>query len=447
MRSGDPTLSFPLPSFLGSHASVSEAREALRRSISPDWHVWFWDGHSPHFQAYRAIERRGCLYHATVDVQLLGQAGGLWTAEAGSLYEQLMYRPAPPLSGIRPEVLRLEQLLTSGQGSHALLPVLGAIEGPLSDEEAAFLAVRLPDAAEDSDLAPVAQALMEAIQTAVSWAGVVLADVPNHSNSWIQGLKAAARRALGLDGSWLRERHLPQDFPAALWPEARPKCTPEEAAALGWRFAGVHHALLYDQGPNGWYERWESLAHPNESATVLLEQDTPRPWHWQEQDLGLAPFMEGTCDAIFLVQDPAFSDGEQDEEQAGLTHLADLYGWKGVFDAVMSVLRDDGCAENWATAAATLWRLQDRWPERRTGSDDVWIGHLYHAVDRAPALGVNLEGSDFENLAWGITAKLRGLPDLSEYEPREDPRVRAVMEAIARQEREDAERPGREPAP
>jgi hypothetical protein len=437
VRTGDPTLSFPLLSSLGSHASVSEAREALRRSMDPAWHVWFWDDHSPHFQVYREVERRGTLYHTTVDIQLQGQAGGVWTAEAGPLYEKLMRRPAPPLGGIRPEVWRLEPLLTSGQGSHALLPVIKEIQVPLSDDEAAFLAVRLPDAAEDSDLAPVAQALMEVIQTAVSWAGVVLADVPDHPSSWIQGLKAAARRALGLDGSWIRERHLPQDFPAALWPEARPKCTLEEAEALGWRFAGVHHAVLYDQGPNGWYERWDSLAHPNESATVLLEQDMRQSLHWQEQDLVSTSFMDEIWDAVFLVQDSAFPNGEQDEEEAGLTHLADLYGWKGVFDAVMSVLRDDGCVENWATAAATLWRLQEYWPERRAGSDDVWTGHLYHAVDRVSVLGVNLTERDFENLAWRITIKLRGLSYMSDYEPREDPRVQAVMETIARQEREE----------
>ncbi|WP_084045889.1 hypothetical protein [Deinococcus hopiensis] len=317
---------------------------------------------------------------------------------------------------------------------HTLLTLIGEIERPLSDEEATFLAAVLPDAAENNGPAPVAQALIDCIQTAVSWPAVILADIRDHPNIWMQVLKAAATRALGLDGSWIRERHLPPDFPAALLPETRPKCTQEEAEALEWRFAGVHRTVLYDEGPSGWYARWESLIHPNESATVLLEQDVERSWHWQEQDPGSIPFIQGTGDAVLLVQDPAFPDGEQEEEEAGLTHMADLYGWKGVFDAVMHVLRHDEYAQNWATAAANLWCLQDHWSERRPGSDDVWIGHLYHALDRAPTLGVNLEEHDFENLVWSITIKLRGWSYMSDEEPRENSQVQAVMNAIARQE-------------
>ena len=45
------------------------------------------------------------------------------------------------------------------------------------------------------------------------------------------------------------------------------------------------------------------------------------------------------------------------------------------------------------------------------------------------------EWEEFENLAWSITLELKDRTSLTEYEPREDPGVRAVLDALERLER------------
>ncbi len=92
-------------------------------------------------------------------------------------------------------------------------------------------------------------------------------------------------------------------------------------------------------------------------------------------------------------------------------------GWDAVLEIILEILRTDRCTDDWRTAAEVLWGAA---LDRRPMPVDLVIAHLCH---RWPP------DEEEDNLAWSITAKLKKVGYLSEYEPLSDP---AVCEQLVR---------------
>ncbi|MFC4455140.1 hypothetical protein [Deinococcus sonorensis] len=391
---------------LGTYDSDEEARQAFEtRFQRQGWSCLTLPGALPQYSLGTRVERRGVWYALTQKVTLSGRPGKEWMATFGEVRERLDHASGPPLRGIRPEVEELVVAGALGTRSSRLLEVAGGIETPLSDEEAALAAELIQWVDEDA-----ADVLVALVRSAVAWPAVVLADVEGGTGTVMDTLRSAARRALGFDGSWPREQHLPPDFPAALLPEARPKLTSDEAVTLGWQFAGTHRAVLHDHGPDGVYEMWERVSNPNESVVVLLQMELDPPRWWRRERPDGSNFPTAPFDAVQGVQRGVFVNGELNEDASGLSHLADLYGWKCVFDAVMAVLRNPEFIPVWLKTTAVLWGLRSHWHERRVGSDEVWSRHLLDAVERSRGVLLDVDQHMFEELVARVLNALRGHP-------------------------------------
>lgn len=96
-------------------------------------------------------------------------------------------------------------------------------------------------------------------------------------------------------------------------------------------------------------------------------------------------------------------------------------GWKPVCDYLLSVLEDPvRSVDDCMTAAAVFWgAVLDRLPVNA----DRLIALLYKRLPPD-------ENSSESNLAWSITAKLKGKSYGSSYDPFEDPGVRAELERL-----------------
>ncbi|MEL7043310.1 MAG: hypothetical protein AAGL90_17460 [Pseudomonadota bacterium] len=117
-----------------------------------------------------------------------------------------------------------------------------------------------------------------------------------------------------------------------------------------------------------------------------------------------------------LSQDVAEDDFEI-EEPALLA--IEQYGWPTIRDAILRVLEDDE-ADLWEPAARLLWCIGF---SNRAIDANKTIALVYHRLNPHPPC-------DASNLAWSIASSLKGVGYLDEYDPFDDPAVRAELDRL-----------------
>ena len=124
-------------------------------------------------------------------------------------------------------------------------------------------------------------------------------------------------------------------------------------------------------------------------------------------------------DAILAddVLDDESSEGSKCEE---IERLIGRVDWSTVRDSILSVLADSGRRRrDHEVAAEVLWGAV---LDGREMPADRVIALLYNRFDP--------RGEAEDNLVWSITSKLKRVDYLSDYEPLQDPGVKAELAAI-----------------
>jgi len=125
-------------------------------------------------------------------------------------------------------------------------------------------------------------------------------------------------------------------------------------------------------------------------------------------------------DAILIGEDHS-SDGDNSVER--IEGTIEDNGWDVVRACLLAILEDPGRpVAHWKVCAAVFWGAV---LDERPVPVDRLIALLYV---RLP----NDEHSGESNFAWSITAKLRGVSYLSEYDPLADPRIQRELSTIRR---------------
>ena len=118
---------------------------------------------------------------------------------------------------------------------------------------------------------------------------------------------------------------------------------------------------------------------------------------------------------------------EREDEDFDLMAAAGAYGraigYAKLQEEVMGILADEGQAGDWQQAAAVLyWSLS--WAERKPLEPMKIVARLYWCLERDFGLGAD-DTSDIDNLVWSIAKELKGVSYGSEWDPYQDPEVRA----------------------
>jgi hypothetical protein len=121
-----------------------------------------------------------------------------------------------------------------------------------------------------------------------------------------------------------------------------------------------------------------------------------------------------------ILADDRLNDESSDPTKAeAIEALIGGYGWEGVRECMMDILRDDSQPQHWRTAAHVFWgAVLDR---QELPADEViaWLWHRF-----CP------EGQPQDDDIWGIVSKLKGVGYLSDYNPRHDPAVQRHLRAM-----------------
>lgn len=132
----------------------------------------------------------------------------------------------------------------------------------------------------------------------------------------------------------------------------------------------------------------------------------------------IPPHLE--IDAILVGEDHS-SDHDNSVER--IEGIIEDDGWDVVRACLLAILEDPGRpASHWQVVAAVFWGAV---LDERPVPVDRLIALLYA---RLP----NDEHSSENNLAWSITAKLRGVSYLSDYDPFADPCIKRELSTIRR---------------
>ena len=122
--------------------------------------------------------------------------------------------------------------------------------------------------------------------------------------------------------------------------------------------------------------------------------------------------VEKTLADVALDDEYDSRDSSRVEE---LTKLVGDFGWEALEREMLGILAASRNHDHCKVAAGVFWHgVQDLRP--------------IHA-DRLIALLCWRFPAD-DNLAWSITSKLKGVAYLSDYDPRQDPAVRAELDAL-----------------
>ena len=120
-----------------------------------------------------------------------------------------------------------------------------------------------------------------------------------------------------------------------------------------------------------------------------------------------------------LADDRLDQEASPQSKAEAIEALIGLFGWEPVRECMMDVLRDDGQAPHWRTAADVFWGAV---LDRRDLAPDELIALLYHRFDP--------DGRAEDNEVWSIASKLKGVGYLSKYEPLRDPAVAEELQRI-----------------
>lgn len=120
---------------------------------------------------------------------------------------------------------------------------------------------------------------------------------------------------------------------------------------------------------------------------------------------------------IGLLSKDATDDHFETEEPA--FQAIDKYGWPAIRDAILSVLEDDR-PDLWENAAGLIWSVGISDREVDTNKTTALV---YFRLNPHPPCDAN-------NLAWSIASSLKGVGYLSDYDPLDDPEVRAELDRL-----------------
>ena len=130
-----------------------------------------------------------------------------------------------------------------------------------------------------------------------------------------------------------------------------------------------------------------------------------------------------------ILADESPGDAPGDESKCErIERLIETAGWDVVRDSILAVLTADRRWEDYRTATEVLWGAA---LDHRPMPVDRVIALLYRRLRR------NGGADDLdENLVWSITATLKRVGYLSDYDPLNDPAVQAELAALRQPRRE-----------
>jgi hypothetical protein len=115
---------------------------------------------------------------------------------------------------------------------------------------------------------------------------------------------------------------------------------------------------------------------------------------------------------VALDEDFDSRDSSRVEE---LMKLIDDFGWEVLESEMLGLLAASHNYDHWKVAAGVFWNAV---LDQRPLHADRLIAHLCWRFTAE------------DNLAWSITCKLKGVAYASDYDPRQDPAVRAALDAL-----------------
>jgi hypothetical protein len=120
-----------------------------------------------------------------------------------------------------------------------------------------------------------------------------------------------------------------------------------------------------------------------------------------------------------ILADGSFDDDAcPDTRDEAIWALVERYGWDGMLQEMLALLRDDGAQRHWRDASTVIWRGIDQpMPANQV------IALLYRRLIEDVPVEYELDG----DLIWSITRNLKGVDYLSDYDPLSDPEIIAEM--------------------